>query len=380
MDKTVSVIKCPDYDAKALDQAVERHFQMLGLERLIRPQMKIVLKPNLLMKRRPEEATTTHPALMAAIIRKLKALGAAHITIADSPGGPFTTGMLAGIYSASGMERVAMEEEVALNQDTTATTVLVGENEQIKQVDVITAIAKADLVINVCKLKAHGMMTLSGAVKNMFGVIPGLTKPEYHFRFPDPKDFGAMLVDVCEAAKPAVTFVDGIEAMEGNGPSAGQKKQVGLVLAGRSPYCVDLALCYLTGLDPMELPSQTAAIGRGLSPASFAELTVVGDALVPVEFIFPAGGKSLDFSSYVPQFLRPWARRLMTPKPVVRQPDCIGCGKCKESCPVNTIAIEDKKARILDKKCIRCYCCHEMCPVKAIDLKRTFFMGIRGAE
>lgn len=180
------------------DRAVEAS----GFTREMVAGRRVLLKPNLLMKRRPEEATTTHPLVVEAAARLLLDWGASEVTIADSPGGPYTRPLLHSIYETCGMTAAARQSGARLNEDTGFTTLRREENRLVREFSIINPVAEADLVVSVCKLKTHSMTTLSGGVKNLFGCIPGLQKPELHLRFPEKADFGEMLVDLALTVKP----------------------------------------------------------------------------------------------------------------------------------------------------------------------------------
>lgn len=190
-----------------------------------------------------------------------------------------------------------------------------------------------------------------------------------------------MMMDLCGLVKPAVTLVDGVVAMEGDGPSGGSLKESFLTIGSRSPYHLDLLLCHLLGLEPQAIPTVREGIARRLCPNLAEELEVVGDLerRESMEFLKPRS-KALDFTSRLPViFQRPagWlGKRLLKPAPIIRNRDCVGCGRCAESCPAKAIAIKNKKAVIERGKCIVCYCCHEMCPVKAIDIRRQRLFDI----
>ncbi len=371
----ISVQTTPSYDRGTVQAAVDRHFDLLDLDRLIPREGKITVKPNLLMKRRPEDGTTTHPALVEAVIRRVQQVSEAEITIADSPGGPFTRAALEGIYKASGMEEVARRTGAVLNYDTGSTHVPNPEGELCKAFDLINPIAGADFIISICKLKSHCMTGLSGGVKNLFGCIPGLTKPEFHWRYPQERDFCGMLLDLCGTVKPGITFVDAVVSMEGDGPSSGDLRQTDMTLCATNPYELDLVLTKVIGRQPEDIPLVDCARERGLCPSSADGVELCGDPLRTfADFRMPRS-RTVDFVSSIPRPLRgicePIIRRYLTPRPKVLKNKCVGCGKCAESCPAHTIAIVDRKACIDRSKCIRCYCCHEMCPIHAIQVKRS---------
>lgn len=370
----ISITNVNSYNQVDVTNAIRRHFELLEVEKKLTPNMSVLLKPNLLMKRKPEEATTTHPAVVAGIIECLHEIGIKKIVIADSPGGLYTRQALSGIYQASGMEQVAGKYNVRLNQDFTSYEQSVINGVKSHSFMLINPVKEADFIINIAKLKTHTMTTLSGAVKNLFGTIPGLMKPELHFRFPDKGDFSNMLLDLCETIKPDLCIVDAIVSMEGDGPSGGKPRDTGLILGGYSPYNLDVALCGLIDLELTDVPTVDNAIKRGLSVANINTLCIVGDCLMPIKDYQMPSSKQIDFLGHVPKIfrgiLKPFCDTFLTTKPVIHRKKCIGCGKCAESCPAKTIIIEDKKAVIKYDKCIKCFCCHEMCPPKAIDIKQ----------
>ena len=362
-----------DYDEEQLYLAVKKQFDLLEVFSLIDPGMRILIKPNLLLKRRPDEFTTTHPAVVAAVIRVLKENGCGNIVIADSPGGPYTKPLLSSIYRAAGFEEVAARFGVHLNTETGYQTVRRDENSLCKEFTLIDPVVDADFIIDVCKLKTHGMVGLSGAVKNMFGSIPGLMKPEMHFRFPEEERFCEMLVNLCETTAPGLVVVDGIDGMQGDGPSGGTLLHAGMLLAGTNPYDIDLLLCEIIGFDPEEIFTSKIARARGLSVQSIDELTLLGDEVKKFPDSVRPTSRSVDFGHKLPRWFPKRILDHFSTKPQIVKKGCIGCGKCAESCPAKTIEVVDGKAKIHYEKCIRCFCCHEMCPVKTIRMKRSRF-------
>ena len=362
---------CPDYEPEHLKAVVETAFASLGLSELIFPGAKVIIKPNLVMKSKPAAAIITHPNLVAAVADKIQELGGV-VTIAESPGGLYNPSAMKSTYAACGYEEMAKQHGIALNLDCSYRVLEVPRGKRSKLFHVITPILDADLIVDIAKLKSHCMTGMSAAVKNMFGVVPGLMKPELHCRFPDKDAFGEMLADLCEAICPQISLVDGIIAMEGNGPSGGNPRFVGAVIAGKNPFAVDVVCARLMAMEPADIFMLRSGMERGICPKTVEEIDLLGellDSLIVPDFL-PPESKSGDFITRLPKFLRPLASKIATPIPKIRERDCIGCGKCAESCPQHTIAILQRKAKITYKECIRCYCCHEMCPAKAIDIKR----------
>lgn len=372
---SVAMIKAEDYKLNTISNAVKRLFSELEVDPSIFNGKKVLVKPNLLMRRRPEEATTTHPQVVLAVIEWIKQAGASQITLADSPGGLYNPAQLRSIYAASGMEDICKQSGCVLNLETGSGTVSAKNPKICHQFNLIDPVRQADVIVSVGKLKTHCMTGLSGGVKNLFGCIPGLQKPQLHYRYQNKREFCSMLVDLAQTVAPVLTVMDAVESMEGNGPSGGSVRKTGCLIGSKSPYCLDLFLSEMIAMTPNQAPTVAESIQRKLCPKSAAELVIINPDALPTfirDYKHPQS-KTVDFSGNVPSFLQPvvrWtARHLLSSKPIIDKSKCIGCGKCAESCPAHTIQLENKKAQIQYKKCIRCYCCHEMCPVKAIHIK-----------
>ncbi|WP_042274948.1 DUF362 domain-containing protein [[Clostridium] dakarense] len=379
--KKVSVIKCDNYNYENVSKSMERNLENIGgLESYIKPKSKVLIKPNLLMKKIPEEATTTHPMVVKVLCEKLLNLNC-EVIIADSPGGPYTQGVLKGIYKSSGMEEVANDLGINLNYDVSDIKVENQNAHALKYMDIITPITKVDHVINVCKLKTHGMATFTGGVKNLYGCIAGLKKAEIHYRFPTEELFCEdVLLDICSYVNPTLTIMDGIVGMEGDGPSAGSPRKIGVLLASSSPYAIDTVACKIINLDYSKVPTVRGSIKRNYIKNDLSDVEILGDdinLLIIKDFKIPSTSKDFRLlSSTLPKFLHEPITKLITPKPIIRDNDCIKCGKCIEACPAKVMKLKDKKVIINLDKCIRCYCCHELCPKKAIDIKRNFIFKL----
>lgn len=368
---TVCVNGAEEYSFELLREILREQLRLLGAEECIRPGVKVVIKPNLVVRAEPDSGAVTHPLVTAAAAACLQELGAS-VLIAESSGGVYTQAALRSIYTGTGYTEMARQYEVELNYDCSSGELKAPDGLRCKGFTVITPVLEADVVVDICKLKSHCMTGLSGAVKNLFGCVPGLMKPELHCRFPEKPHFGEMLTDLCCAVKPEFCIVDGITAMEGNGPTGGHPRHMGVILSGRNPFAVDVACAELISMKPEEIYMLRSAMERGLSPRSAGELEVLGESLetyIQKDFVQPES-KTSNFIEKLPRFLRPLATRLASPAPKIRKEECVGCGKCAESCPQHTIHIEDGKASIDYKGCIRCYCCHEMCPKHVIDIRR----------
>lgn len=365
----ISGKKTTAYTAALLQEAVDFHFAALGVEKDLRPGMKVLLKPNLLAARKPEQVVTTHPALIQAVADWLRDRGIEDITLADSPGGPYNEARLRSVYAAAKMDTLT---GVTLNSDTGSAQVEQPRGKLCRRFLVIDPVRRADYIINLPKIKTHGMTVVSLGVKNLFGVVPGLEKPAIHCRYPGWEEFAGMLLDLGDLIRPSVTLVDGITAMEGNGPAGGDPRELGYTFASRDLFTLDWFLAgQVMGLSPEGIPMLRQARERGWVEE---QPQYTGDPLGEIPPFRRPKTQRADFTGYLPGFLRGPVRavtgKLFRPKPKVLAGKCVGCGRCAESCPQHIIAIVEGKARIDKKRCISCFCCQEMCPAKAITSRR----------
>ena len=372
----VVLTSCVDYSTSEVESALKRVLEPLGGLDWVEPGMHIVIKANLVTFLKPERAATTHPSLLCALVRMLTQRGA-HVVVGDSPGGLYNAAFVGKVYQATGMEQVE-QAGGHLNRDFGHASAEYPEGTVCRKFTYTSYLDQADAIINFCKLKTHGMMAMTCGAKNMFGSIPGAMKPEYHFRYPDPRDFARMIVDLDEYFKPRLTIVDGVTCMEGNGPTGGTPRHVGLLAASESPHKVDLVCSKLLGLERAEVPTLEAALERGLIPPTVEELTIHGnlDDFVVEDFqrietgnghLFEGDGKKLSS-----RLRGAFMAKVYSQKPKVIRRDCVGCGVCRDICPAKTIRIEKGKAVIDRKNCIRCFCCQEFCPKSAMVVHRTW--------
>jgi uncharacterized protein (DUF362 family)/Pyruvate/2-oxoacid:ferredoxin oxidoreductase delta subunit len=362
---TVSIATCDTYNPADLNTALEAALSGLGgISAFVAPEQRVLLKVNLLSRALPERAVTTHPEF----VRAVKAAGGV-VTVGDSPGGPNTAGTVRKIWEDSGIGAVCAEEGVDLVLfDDDCTRVHVEGSGLYNAFTLGRAVVDTDVLITLPKFKTHGFMMFTGAVKNLFGCIPGLEKAQYHLKVPDRADFGEMLVDLMLACKPALAIMDGVVGMEGEGPAGGDPRQVGAIIASADSVALDVVTSAMAGLDPMEVYTNKAAARRGLGPKTVAEVDVVGAdwrSLAPGGFKLPAKDLSAMMPKWLGKRLRGWA----TARPVLaRRADCTRCEKCEESCPVKAIVVGTDGPVFDHSICIRCYCCQELCPPQAIGL------------
>jgi uncharacterized protein (DUF362 family)/ferredoxin len=379
MNNKVYIIRCENY-SDAPQKMNELINMMGGIAQFAKQGEHITLKANLLGAARPEQAVSTHPAIVAAIGKMAKQQGAISL-IADSPGSGYryTEATLKKLYASCGMYDAAKEAGIDVNMDTSYTEVSYPEGKLIKHIEVIAPITQADAVFNLCKMKTHAFMHMTGAVKNHFGIIPGLSKVGYHAKLQDKNRFADMMLDLALFVSPRLSIMDAVLAMEGDGPGvAGTPRHVGLLLASTNPLALDIAAAEIMGLPREKNPLLLAAERRGLL-CRIEDIEIIGEDLSSIkinDYVFPATitegvGLAMSPLAKLPAF-GALARSLLAKMPHIIKKQCVGCGVCRDSCPQKAIVITQQKphvAVINKKDCIRCYCCHELCPKKAVEIK-----------
>jgi uncharacterized protein (DUF362 family)/Pyruvate/2-oxoacid:ferredoxin oxidoreductase delta subunit len=377
----IAIVQCADYQQDNVDRAVRESLDLLGgIGCYVRPGAKVLVKPNLITVRRPDEAATTHPTVVKALVQIVQAAGGL-VTIADSPGGPFSRKRLAEVYAASGITQVATETGARLNYDLSAVNLPHPEGRLLKGVTVIKAVAEADVVITVSKLKTHTLTGLTGAVKVAFGAVPSPLKTEYHLRMPKIGDFSQALLDICSLVKPCLTVMDAVVGMEGEGPSAGDPRPTGAILASADSLACDVAAAALVGFDPLAVSTTRAAVGLGLTSGRLADVELVGDPLAELRVSSFKPASTWLVANTISEFLLGLYGRVAGPRPVMDS-NCNGCRTCLRNCPPQAIVMVDKRPVVDYGQCIRCFCCQELCPQQAVTIHHTWLgrMILRARE
>jgi uncharacterized protein (DUF362 family)/NAD-dependent dihydropyrimidine dehydrogenase PreA subunit len=372
----VALVECPDYDGARVLTALRRGLDLLGgIVRFARPGEAILLKPNMLSGASPHKNVTTHPEVLKAMGVLCREAGA-QVRFGDSPG--FGSGAAAA--AKSGL--AAAVSQIGVEQADLSVPAQVGFNEALiaKQLVLAREALEADGMISLPKMKTHGFMRITGAVKNVFGCVPGMRKGEFHVKMPRVEHFAAMLVDVCRYVRPRLHVMDGIVAMEGNGPGSGTPRPMKALLLSSDPVALDAVFCRLVRMPPQYVPTMKPGSESGLGTWSMAEIEVRGDdpeRLACPDFRVvrqPAAAVDRSF----PYYLKKW----ITPRPVIDCTLCQNCGVCVEACPLEPKAVrrpaDDPELKpVYDyPRCIRCYCCQEMCPYGAITIKRPLLSRI----
>jgi uncharacterized protein (DUF362 family)/Pyruvate/2-oxoacid:ferredoxin oxidoreductase delta subunit len=361
MSARVAVVRCDKYEKEKVFKAVRQALDLLGgIGAFVKPGQKILLKPNMLSAREPDRGVTTHPFVLEALVREVQSAGC-QAWIGDSP-----SGALKGVkrcWENTGFQKVAEETGAELINFEAGGTIQKEVNGNLYHV--ARAVFEADAVINLPKFKTHGLTLYTGAVKNLFGALPGFQKARFHKHFPNPTQFSRVLAEIYGLIKPALTVMDGIVGMEGNGPATGQIRNVGLLIAAQDGIALDTVAAAVMGFGENEVDATRIAGESCYGESRLASIDILGETLESVrfrDFALPSNR----LMKLVPTFLVRWLGRFVWVKPRADLSKCTGCGVCVRSCPVNAIRLIEGRPVTDYKVCINCMCCNESCPENAV--------------
>ncbi len=373
MRAKVALSACPDYTPTAVRSAVERLVADLGgMSAWVRPGQTVLLKPNLLSARTPEQGVTTHPEVVRAVIRMVKAAGGSPM-VADSSCNALK---IERVWEKTGFKAMCEEEAVPLVNLEKAGSV------QFNREGVVYSVAKpvldAALVINMPKLKTHMLTAFTNAVKNTYGTLPGFQKTMLHKQYPTPSQFCAFLATLYARIKPGLTITDAIIAMDGNGPSAGDLVPLGFLAGSNDGVALDGALCHLLDIPLKAVPYLGLLERAGVGSADWSRIELVGNVPVPLQrppFRTPVSARLFN---QIPV----WLVRMLAPYLWIRPAFtdlCVRCGLCVKACPVTALRLVDNEPKpvLTPTTCIGCCCCHEVCPQKAVEMTQSFLLNLR---
>lgn len=371
MQSTVSLISAGDYDRDNVYSAVKKLLELLGgIEKFVSPGQNVLLKPNLLGVFPPEMAATTHPAIIYAVAKQIQEAGAT-VLIGDSPGiGDFKT-----VLKKTGTQAVIDELDLQAIDFSNRAEYHAEHNMIGKSIELAAIFKDVDVVITLPKLKTHAQMTFTGALKNQFGCVPGLDKAKYHYKLKTRDWLAELMIDINLLVKPDLAIMDAITGMEGPGPSGGDPRHIGALIASDDLAAVDIIACNIIHLPPETVPVSAAAARRGYGATELNHINVVGETWQQFELPdYKKVEQLINILSIMPfpKFIMEGLQRYWSPRPKIIADKCIKCMKCHAVCPTEPPSINPHKSWRADAKtCIKCYCCHEFCPVKAIDLPPT---------
>ena len=368
----VAVIKCDSYDDEKVCEAVRAGIGLLGgISGFVKPGEKIVIKPNVIKGANPQKCVATHPSVFRAVGIILKNAGAV-VSYGDSPG----FGKCKGNMRRAKLKPVADELGLVLADFDKGKAVTHKEALLSKRFVLANGVIEADGLVSLPKLKTHGLTRFTGAIKNQFGCIPGFLKSQFHVKMPDPYDFATMLVDLNTLIKPRLCIMDGIMAMEGNGPSSGKPRKLGVLLFSDDPVAIDSVACKIIDLNPAFVPTSVPGEKAGLGTYHYENIEILGEnieSLISKDFEVVRKPPVATPSGHLRTFLK----NQICPKPTIDKTICTNCGTCVKLCPVTPKAVNwhtgDKSRPPTYKydRCIRCFCCQELCPEGAVSVRET---------
>jgi uncharacterized protein (DUF362 family)/NAD-dependent dihydropyrimidine dehydrogenase PreA subunit len=355
--------KCADYESAAVETAVGRLMEDLCLPAPASGARRTLIKPNLLTDRPPEDAVTTHPEVVRAIIRHLRRRGYT-VAVGDSAAAPHK---IERVWEATGIAAICADERTPLlNLEQSGARMFSYRGVSFS---ISRPVLEADLVVNAPKLKTHLLTILTGPVKNIFGVLPGAQKTALHKAFPTPAMLGDFIAHLYDLVQPGLTICDAITAMEGNGPTGGRPVQLGFLAAANDGVALEMELAKYLGVQPEQLPCLAPLLAQrdALAPVLIGDMDVVSG--LP-DFELPATFAGRLISARLVRLLRPW----LWNRPAFGA-DCVRCGRCVAACPVPAITLPATGPPVLQPRdCIECGCCSEVCPVNAVAFRQSFLL------
>jgi uncharacterized protein (DUF362 family)/NAD-dependent dihydropyrimidine dehydrogenase PreA subunit len=372
----VAVVRCSSYDYGEVKKSVYSSVDMAGgIKSLhIGSGDIVLLKVNLLAARKPEDAVTTHPTVGKALIEYFQDAGADVVLGDASAAGPIETRKA---LKVSGIAQVAKEMKArAINFEAEGFVKIPAPKGSIHltELHVAKTVLDAQLVVSVAKLKNHNLTKFTGALKNLFGTVPTATRMRLH-ALGNPRLFAQAIVDICAAIKPGLAVMDGVIGMDGNGPSFGTIKKVGIIAASRDSVALDAVCSSIVGYRENEVPITVEASHRGLGHGALQDIRVKGVDIGGLEVSWEKV-KAMPLDR-VPSRLIRMMMRLVYTRPKLIKNNCMRCATCASHCPAQAITLDPYP--VLDyNRCLRCFTCNEVCPNGAYELRKSLLARVLG--
>ena len=371
MKSKLSIVRCANYEPDRVYESVKESLSLLGgISEFIKLKSRVLVKPNLLMAKEPEFGVDTHPEAVRAVIKLLKQIGC-EILVGDGPsvwGNQIEN--VDEVYRRSGIKKICDEEQVEL--------VKFDKRRMREKFPLTTWLDNCDHLVNIPKFKTHSLTMLTGAIKNLFGLVSGTFKTELHKNYFHPNDFSKIMVDILEEVRPSLTIIDGVVAMEGDGPaSSGKLRDLNLILCGSDCVALDSVMAFIMGVKPESILPSKEAYSRGLGELYIKNIDILGEKLEGVigkPFILPATA----LTKRIPAPLVNIAMKFIKYYPYVEYSKCIKCQACKDACPNEAINFENNSITFNYSKCISCFCCQEACPASAVKVKKSILAKLIG--
>lgn len=373
----VVLLPCREYDEEKIYMLLKQGLDFLGgVETLIPKDAKILLKPNLLKKAEVEKAVITHPVVVGAFAGILRESGYENIVLADSCGHGTTQAVIRG----TGMDTYLEKYHIPAVDYSEGVKTAYPQGVQAKEFILPKELLEQDCVISLSKMKTHALERITGAVKNSYGFIYGFHKAKGHTQYPSADSFARMLIDLNKCVAPKLYVMDGIVAMEGNGPGSGDPVPMNVLLMSTDPVALDSVFSRLVYLKPEMVPTNYHGEKMGLGTWKEEEITLLTpDGEISMAEAVKKYGNPVFNVDRTEVRKNIWTRmagalNIFQKKPYIEADKCVRCGICVQSCPVPGKAVDFRKGKekppVYDyRKCIRCFCCQEMCPKKAIKVK-----------